>query len=834
MTVAVTTEIWYVDDNRQVVDFSVVIINNVAQVKIRRAKGELNTSGSSPTVGDLSYTLFANAGDTVSPARIASAVAEKSTKALPVAPSNSGGGSGAAGVDAVARAAAQEAKDAAQTALTAAGNAQSAADGAVNSASSAQSAATSASTVAGNAQTSADKVAASVSSLLFLQARDPDVMLIGSVTRSGNGTVTGFNVLWPDGATGVFAGAPSLTMLGYVDSYTITHVLNGATKTFTQPSIVRDPVTGGIVSRPAITVADGAPVVPIIPTATIITATPGTAGSGQITVSSTGGSNISSRAIYRSTSVNPIASGSVVGSVVPYVDSTVTAKVTYYYQEVVTSSTGATAASNIVTSLVAPTPIIPVADTLVAAAGADGSGQITVTGSGASNADSVAIYRSTSTPVSTSSTPVAASLPFVDTELTNGVAYYYVEVATSTTGDTATSNTVNATVANAPAPADTLTVTLGTATVTTQPLTYTTVANSTAYSIEHKTSSGSTWIVDTTTATGTSFTVTALTPNTSYDYRVRGSNANGYGPYSSIVTGSTPADTVAPTPPTIVNASAGNQQVTLTFSGATDNVGVTSYRVYDAASSGNLVTTGASSPIVVTGLTNNTAYTFYVSAADAATNESGRTASNTATPVNETVIFSDTFDRADTTGGGTVGNSWADSSNAFAVKSNSLAPQLSSATSAAYYLMRPTPAAAGSLLRLSINNKITGSYGSSGTTSRFGLVLCASSASTFTDRYAFGYTSETGAWNINKLVTGQSTVTLGSGTALTTTPPYAIKVGFKTATVLAIWINGIEIGNASDSSPLTGRYYGISLFGSLASPSTINNMRGDDFIAVTA
>ncbi len=69
----------------------------------------------------------------------------------------------------------------------------------------------------------------------------------------------------------------------------------------------------------------------------------------------------------------------------------------------------------------------------------------------------------------------------------------------------------------------------------------------------------------------------------------------------------------------------------MTFSGATDNTAVTTHKVYTAPSGGSAVATG-NSPLQVTGLTAGTAYTFYVSALDAAGNESARTASNSVTP----------------------------------------------------------------------------------------------------------------------------------------------------------------------------------------------------------
>jgi len=95
--------------------------------------------------------------------------------------------------------------------------------------------------------------------------------------------------------------------------------------------------------------------------------------------------------------------------------------------------------------------------------------------------------------------------------------------------------------------------------------------------------------------------------------------------------GTPPPDTTAPTAPSTVTATAGDAQATLAPTGATDNVAVTAYKAYAAATGGTALATSAGN-LTVTGLTNGTAYTFYVSALDAAGNESTRTASNAVTP----------------------------------------------------------------------------------------------------------------------------------------------------------------------------------------------------------
>ncbi len=89
------------------------------------------------------------------------------------------------------------------------------------------------------------------------------------------------------------------------------------------------------------------------------------------------------------------------------------------------------------------------------------------------------------------------------------------------------------------------------------------------------------------------------------------------------------ADTVAPSTPLNLVASGTTQTTTnLSWSASTDNVGVTGYNVYQGVT---LIGTSATTSFAVTGLTPSTAYTFAVSARDAAGNQSGQSASAFAT-----------------------------------------------------------------------------------------------------------------------------------------------------------------------------------------------------------
>ncbi len=155
----------------------------------------------------------------------------------------------------------------------------------------------------------------------------------------------------------------------------------------------------------------------------------------------------------------------------------------------------------------------------------------------------------------------------------------------------------------------------------------------TDYLVEYKLSSEpTTWTTFADgTSTGTTATVTGLTNDLSYDFRVKATNAFGTSTASSTAT-KTPGAPTAPDAPTIGTATAGNTQATVTFSAPADNGGsaITSYTV--TSSPGGFTGTGVSSPITVTGLTNGTEYTFTVTATNAIGTSSASSASNAITP----------------------------------------------------------------------------------------------------------------------------------------------------------------------------------------------------------
>ena len=121
----------------------------------------------------------------------------------------------------------------------------------------------------------------------------------------------------------------------------------------------------------------------------------------------------------------------------------------------------------------------------------------------------------------------------------------------------------------------------------------------------------------------TSYTVSGLTANTSYQFTVRALDAAGNESANSNtinITTNAASDTQSPTPPTVSSPSQTATTVNLSWSGASDNLGVTGYKVFK---DGSLeATLGNVFSYEVTGLTPATSYQFTVSALDAAGNES--------------------------------------------------------------------------------------------------------------------------------------------------------------------------------------------------------------------
>ena len=136
------------------------------------------------------------------------------------------------------------------------------------------------------------------------------------------------------------------------------------------------------------------------------------------------------------------------------------------------------------------------------------------------------------------------------------------------------------------------------------------------------------------------YNATGLSASTTYSFYVKAKDAAGnVSPNSNTVNVTTlapAADTTAPAAPTLTASGTTTSSTNLSWSGATDNIGVTGYDVYQNTA---LIGSTASTTYNVTGLTPSTTYSFTVRAKDAAGNISGNSNSVNVTTLSTSVTY---------------------------------------------------------------------------------------------------------------------------------------------------------------------------------------------------
>lgn len=170
-----------------------------------------------------------------------------------------------------------------------------------------------------------------------------------------------------------------------------------------------------------------------------------------------------------------------------------------------------------------------------------------------------------------------------------------------------------------------LTATAGNANVA---LSWSAVAGATSYNVKRTTGTGGTYAVVGTTS-GTTYSDTTVTNGTVYTYVVSASNAVGEGPDSSAVSATPQA---LPAAPTGLVATAGNGQVSLSWSAVS---GATGYTVKRSTVTGGpyaVIATVTASPYVDSTVVNGTTYAYVLSATNAS-GEGSNSAEVTATPL---------------------------------------------------------------------------------------------------------------------------------------------------------------------------------------------------------
>lgn len=388
--------------------------------------------------------------------------------------------------------------------------------------------------------------------------------------------------------------------------------------------ILRDTSTGGRATcTGCFTVTASAPAAP-----TNVVATP---GSGQATVTWTpGADNGAPITSYTVTSSPGGATSTVTGSPAG-TTTTVTGLVngTSYTFTVVARNSVGTSAASAPSAAVTPrtVPGAPVGLTAT-----PGNGKVTLAWRTPSNGGSaITGYVVTTSPGSSASLPASAT-GYEATGLTNGTAYTFTVKAQNAVGDSAAAQ-VTSTPRTLPGKPTNVTATPG---VRSASVSWTAPADGgatiTSYVVTASPGGRTVTVTGNPAASQASFT--GLASGATYTFTVVARNAAGTGPASDP---SAPVQTpvVAPAAPSGVTAVPGNGEARVSWT-APENGGspITSYRVTASPGGAFVTVTGAppATSATVTGLTNGTAYTFAVTAANSVDDSAASAASAPVTP----------------------------------------------------------------------------------------------------------------------------------------------------------------------------------------------------------
>jgi len=478
--------------------------------------------------------------------------------------------------------------------------------------------------------TSSPSAASNAVTTDYVNPNAPGAPTIGTATKTGSTTATvaytapgsngGFAITsytaisTPGAITGSVSQAGSGTI-------TVTGLTPGQDYTFTV--LATNSQGSGVNSSSSnqITTDAAAPSAPLVGTATKLSST-----TASLSFSPPLANNGAAVTGYTVTSTP--GGITATGSASPITITGLTPATAYTFAVTATNSAGTSAASS-ASNQITSDATVPGAPTIGSAVKLSSvSARVAFTAPASTGGASISSYTVTSTPGNIVATGSAS--PITINGLAPATAYTFKVVATNFVGDgaqSAASNSVTTDATDVYVPGA---PTVGTATKTgssTATLAFTAPASNGGTTITGYLGTSTPGGVIATSTTSP-ITFTGLTPATSYTFKVSAINSVGTGPQSA-ASGSITTDTAPPGPPTVgVAAKTGATTATLTFTAPTVTNGqtITGYTVVSTPIGGSGA--GATSPILVTGLTPATAYTFKVRAITTASEGEQSNASN--------------------------------------------------------------------------------------------------------------------------------------------------------------------------------------------------------------